>query len=340
MRVFSTILFAFVAAIIMVSCPEGVHAEMTEHTGNLPKTLGNWTRSDSAQIIDSGNIFNYMNGGGELYLAYRFDHLEVYEYTAEQQDDILVEVYVMHTSDDAFGLLSLDWGGEPVTFSSPPAPQTDSTIAPPFRALYGSGLLRLWADTIYARVLAYRETPESRGAVLALGQVIAANRDMPAEPELLQVLPPTIGAAWKLRNDRLGYFRSYLVLNSLYYLSHQNILNLDHSAEVVTAPYEHVTDPSIRLQVLFVKYVAPEQAYQGLDQFHSAYLPEHPKTFTTGGTAKHANVFNIEDGWVGYTLDGKCLSIVFEAPDQESAVMIMEHISYHAINEGVIDDMR
>jgi hypothetical protein len=92
-------------------------------------------------------------------------------------------------------------------------------------------------------VLAYRETPESREAVLALGQAIAANRPTSADPHLLQVLPQTISTGWKLRNDRIGYFRSYLVLNSLYYLSHQNILNLDHSTEAVTAPYENALIP-------------------------------------------------------------------------------------------------
>ncbi|MGD9241353.1 MAG: hypothetical protein PVG69_15080, partial [Desulfobacterales bacterium] len=183
---------SFAAIIIIVSFMEGIRAEMTEKTVNLPKTIGVWTRPDSTRIIDSSNIFDYMNGAGELYLAYRFDHLEVYEYTADQQDDILVEVYVMNTSNDAFGLLSLDWEGESVTFSSFPALQTNSTIVPPTRALYGGGLLRMCADTIYARVMAYRETPESREAVLALGQAIAANRNPPAEPGLLKVLPQTI----------------------------------------------------------------------------------------------------------------------------------------------------
>ena len=97
---------------------------------------------------DSSNIFDYMNGAGELYLAYGFDHLEVYEYTADDQDSILVEVYVMNTSDDAFGLLSLDWGGEPVTLQSTPSFQSNPAVAPPYRALYGMGLLRIRADTI------------------------------------------------------------------------------------------------------------------------------------------------------------------------------------------------
>jgi hypothetical protein len=277
---------------------------------------------------------HYMNGGGELYLAYRFDHLEVYEYTAEQQDDILVEVYVMNSSDDAFGLLSLDWGGEPVQFSSSSVRQTDPSIAPPVRALYGGGLLRLWADTIYARVMAYRETPESKAAVLALGRAIAANRKSPAEPEWLKILPQTIGPDWKLQRDRVGYFRSHLVFNSLYYLSHQNLLNLDLSTEAVTAPYESVTETSTRIQVLFVKYATPEQTRQALERFHTTYLPEHQKGFDAVVTTKHSNLFNIEDGWLGYILDETFLAVVFECPNRESAQMILGHIAYNVTTKG------
>ena len=59
--------------------------ELEANAINLPKTIGAWTRPDSAQIIDSTNIFKYMNGAGELYLSYGFNHLEVYEYTADKQ---------------------------------------------------------------------------------------------------------------------------------------------------------------------------------------------------------------------------------------------------------------
>ncbi|UCE56243.1 MAG: hypothetical protein JSV31_12615 [Desulfobacterales bacterium] len=307
---------------------------MTEKTVNLPKTIGVWTRSDSARIVDSSNIFHYMNGAGELYLAYGFNHLEVYEYTADQQDSILVEVYVMNTSNDAFGLLSLDWGGEPVTIHSKPSYQANPTVAPA-RALYGEGLLRIWADTIYARVMAYRETAASKEAVLSLGQTIAVNRKMSAEPELLNILPQAMGSDWKLRKDRVGYFRSHLVLNSLYYLSHQNILNLDHSTEAVTAPYENISDAgtSKRVQVLFVKYATPERAQKALDNFHNAYLHEHQKGFNPGVTKKHMNSFSVEDGWLGYALNETCLAVVFECPNRESAHMIIKHISCNATNK-------
>lgn len=302
----------------------------------LPKTVDAWTLSGSARIVDSSNIFEYMNGGGELYLAYGFDHLEITEYTADQKDNILVEVYVMKSANDVFGLLSLDWAGEPVTFPAFSAVNRKSTIAPPHRALYGKGLLRMGADNIYLRALAYRETPEVRKAILSLGQTIAANRLPPAEPELLKALPQIIGSMWKLRNDRIGYFRSHLVLNSLYYVSHRNIFNLNHDSLAVTAPYETAEDgrSAKRVQFLFIDYPSPAQAREALDHFHSVYLPEHKKGFGSGGEMKHSNYFNIEDGWLGYRLGEKYLAVVFGCPDREAARMFMEQISLNAIKEG------
>ena len=81
----SKTLFYSVAVVIWVSYLGGANAEMTKEPLNLPNTIDVWTRSNSVRIIDSRNIFDYMDGAGELYLAYRFDRLEVYEYTADQE---------------------------------------------------------------------------------------------------------------------------------------------------------------------------------------------------------------------------------------------------------------
>jgi len=306
--------------------------ELEANEINLPKTIGAWTRPDSAQIIDSTNIFKYMNGAGELYLSYGFNHLEVYEYTADNQKSILVELYYMKTSDDAFGLLSLDWGGEPVTFNHAPVSKASHAIAPPDSALYGKGLLRIWSDNIYARIMAEHETPDSREAVLSLGRAIVANQKNPPQPGLLNILPQTIGSDWELRNDRIGYFHSYLVLNSLYYLSHQNILNLDLSAEAVTAPYEKANNGDLkRVQFLFVKYSDSTQAQQALKKFHKAYLPEHTRDLGEGSMTESPHFFKIEDGWLGYKMHGPSIALVFECPDQKSAQNILKQIQINLI---------
>ncbi len=314
---------------------EGADAEMNSY--NLPESVGAWRRPEAARTIDSTNIFKYMNGAGELYLGYRFKRLEVFDYTSENQDNILVELYFMETSDDAFGLLSLDWGGEPASFHALPASPASSPAASPAAnapnqsvaswpgALYGAGLLRAWSGNLYIRIMAFRETPVSREAVLALGKAITANRKRSPEPELLKRLSPLVGSSWKLRRDRMSFFRSHLALNSIYYLSHENILDFDLSAEAVIAPYERTSSAGggSRAQVLLVKYENSGRARKALDRFHDAYLPEHGKEFTADSPGKSPSFFKVEDGWMGYEWIDNVVVFVFKCPDRESAGAII-----------------
>ncbi|UCC38353.1 MAG: hypothetical protein JSV96_10955 [Candidatus Aminicenantes bacterium] len=295
---------------------------MTEPKPLLPKTVGLWTRADSPKFVDAQNIFDYMDGAGELYVGYRFDHLEYFEYKAKTQEDILVELYFMKTSDDSYGLLSLDWGGEPMDLSQSPIDNDDP------RALYGEGLLRLWSDNIYARIMAYQETPESRQTVLTLGRSVVQGRNNPNKPALLKNLPDSLPSNWTLRKDRASYFRSHLVLNSIYYLGQENILELDHTSEAVTALYERKTPSGekILIRFLLVEYSENERARNALTQFHRAYLPEHPFPKRSDHSGKISNVYSIEDGWMGYKLQNSMIAFIFECPDQETARTIIEQL--------------
>jgi hypothetical protein len=311
--------------ILILAILAGVILKMKTTAIRLPETLGPWTRPDSPQIVTSANIFDYMDGAGELYIGYRFNHLEVYEYTSDSQDDILVELYFMDTSDDAFGLLSLDWEGDPVALSSS---QENSSAGPKARfsrALYGEGLLRIWSDELYARVMAYRETPEAKEAVLTIGRAIALNQKNLPGPEIVEFLSPFIESEWRLRKDRVRFFRSYLVLNSIYYISPQNILDLDLSVDAVTAPYEKTTESGDRKRVRFllVKYIDPESAQKALSHFHEAFCPEYKKEFRVVSAIQDPLFFEVESGWLGYRLHGSYLAIVFDCPDRESAQKII-----------------
>lgn len=301
---------------------------MTESKPTLPKTVGLWTRPDSPKFVNAQNIFDYMDGAGELYIGYRFDHLEYYEYKAKNQEDILVEIYFMKTSDDAFGLLSLDWAGESVDLSQSPKKKTSSINTGWPGALYGEGLLRLWSDNIYARIMAYQETPESKQAVLAFGHSVVKGRENPPGPELLKDLPDSFEPNWALRRDRASYFRSHLVLNSIYYLGQENMLDLDHATEAVTAPYERKDSRGgkKRIRFLLVKHSDSERTRNALAHFHRSYLPEHPFQIKSGYSGKIMNVYPIEDGWMGYKLQNNIIAFIFECPDKETARTIVNHL--------------
>jgi hypothetical protein len=297
---------------------------------NLPERVDGWRIERQPRRIDKTNIFDYMNGAGELYLSYHFDHLMVYDYTSDSDNDIRVELYQMKGSRDAFGLLSLDWGGEPVELDhlgSGKSVKSRKSIIPSSRALYGKGLLRAWSDNIYIRITALRETPGIKETILKLGKIITTGRANPPAPELLKVIKPPMGSSWAAKRDRTAYFYSHLVLNTFFYLSHENILNLNHSTEalIVTFEREQKDREKNSVPLLVIKYPDYEHASAAMADFADAYLPDRVKDVTLEKGGDNQDFFHIEDGWLGYKLVNRYLALVFECPDRESGVEILSY---------------
>ncbi len=176
--------------------------------------------------------------------------------------------------------------------------------------------------------MAYIETPESEQAVLALGRDIVERRENPASPKLLGKLPDFFQQDWTPRLDRVSYFRTHLVLNSLYFLSQENILDLDLTSEGITVPYERVgsSENQKRIQFLMVKYSDPGRAQKAIVRFHDAYLPEHSFQEQSSPFKRVLNTYRVEDGWLGYKLEKNILALIFECPDQETAKTVIDQI--------------
>ncbi len=305
----------------ILELPSDVARERDAVAANLPRTIGAWNRSDKPRVVTSRNIFDYMDGAGELYIGYRFRLLDVYDYKATGQDDIQAELYWMETADDAFGLLSNDWGGDPVDLGMPPSGGGGIDAAPANRALYGQGLLRMASDTLYSRIMAFGAGEASRGAVLDIGRAIAAGRKNQPAPALVSLLPAQVTASYRLRHDRLCYFRSHLVLNSIYFLGTGNLLNLGPKGEAVTVPYERASNSGKRssIRALLIRYPGGPEAREALRHYLAIYVPEKTKGAMKVQPPSDSEVLKIEDGWMGYQVKGAYLGLVFECPGADVA---------------------
>jgi hypothetical protein len=276
----------------------------------LPESVEGFSRQSRPHRIDGSMIFDYMDGAGELYLAYRFDHLDVITYSAGTDDDILVELYWMGDTDDAFGLLSTDWGGEPLAGATAGSDQHRFPTA-----LYGAGLLRLASDRLYARVLASQESDASASAVMALGKAILTGTTMTAPPLLVAALPAKI-AGLRLRSDSVCFFRSHLVLNSAYFLSQKDILDLGHDVDAVTARFDATgAGPAQRVRLVLARYPDAQRARQALANFRQAYLPETQR----GQGVGELTAITIEDGWAACQVRGAVLALALQAADRDVA---------------------
>jgi len=321
-----------VSILPFTSC-QGAQAEglvMNEASPNLPRNVGSWTQSGEAEFVGPKDIFKYMDGAGELYLGYRFKRLEVRRYASADQGEILVELYWMESTDDAYGLLSGDWGGEAVDLYRPEPGSSSPTAIDGPRALYGAGLLRLWSDNVYARVIAENETEASKKAVLALGQAIVMGRAAPPRPALIRALPTSVGSQFLLRADRVTFLRSHLVLNSVYYLSSENLLELGRDCDVATTIYVQgaaaASGNAKPTRLLLARYANEAAAAKALRHFQEIYLPEkmrEPKASFAGDNG----VVAIEDGWMGFARSGRGLALVFESPDEASARLFLSEFA-------------
>ena len=166
--------------------------------------------------------------------------------------------------------------------------------------------LRIWSNNLYARVMTYQESGASKQAVLAMGKAIVAGRPEPRAPRLIQALFHAVGSQFVLRADRTVYLRSHLVLNSVYFLSSEDLLNLGLDCEAAAAAYRRnsAADSSKPVRVLLVRYPDEAAARKALAHFQRLYLPG--KSSATG----NRGVVPIEDGWAGFILSGRGLGLI------------------------------
>jgi hypothetical protein len=71
----------------------------------FPEMTG-WKPSGDVHIYTPRNLYEYINGAADLYLACEFEQLDVAEYINEKKASVVVEAYRHRTPRDAFGIYS------------------------------------------------------------------------------------------------------------------------------------------------------------------------------------------------------------------------------------------
>jgi hypothetical protein len=257
----------------------------------LPRQVLGWKTDGPDKVFTRQTIFDYMDGGGEIYLAYDFQRLLAREYARPGAPRIVAEVYQMASSSDAYGIFTHDTDGQPVSVGQ--------------MALYSAGLLRFWKDRVFVRLQAEDETAEVKNALMTLGDRIALEIPQNGKkPSLLMALPPQ-----GLIEPSVHYFHNAVSLNIHYFLDDSNLLNLNARTEAILARYQQGSD---KPHLLIVRYPRPDDAQAAFAQFSKAYLREAP--------AGNAVFRKLEKGqFAGGRWQKRVLLLVFEAGSRESA---------------------
>jgi hypothetical protein len=216
---------------------------------------GGWKWDGKIRNFNSRTLFEYMNGAAELYLAYGFQSLDVYQFEKPGQPSLTIEIYAMGSSADAYGVFSFERQDE------------DAGIGQ--GSEFGGGMLRFWKGQYFVSIFGEGEGPELKAAVIRLGKEVAQTAPGSGPPPpLIQNLPDTkLGLIPK----SVRFLRSHVLLNQRYFIANQNILQLGPQTEAVLGQYLRGAQ---KIQLLLIRYPAADLAETALQSFKKAYLPE------------------------------------------------------------------
>jgi hypothetical protein len=257
----------------------------------LPDGAAGWTAVGPADRYDPQSIFQYLDGHGEVYLAYGMTACLARRYTGPAgEGDVVVDVFEMASPADAFGVFTHSREGEPVDVGQ--------------GASYGYGTLALWKGRHFVSVSAERETERARAAVLELGRgVAAAIADTGQPPGLVSRLPKA-----GLDEASLVYLRHPRLLEAHVPVGPDNPLGVGARAPAVTGRYS-VGGGAADLVVV-------EYADQGTAEAAEAGFA---RDFLDGGRPARR-----DDGWcAGSALAPRVRAYVLRAPSREAALALL-----------------
>jgi hypothetical protein len=259
----------------------------------LPEKVMNWTKAEEDQFYDSQTIFDYIDGAGEVYRAYNMQRCLSRRYVTDQGPAIILDIFEMASSYDAFGVFTHDPDGEELPVGQ--------------GAVYRSGWLGFWKDRFFISLYADEETDAAIQALRELaGKVASLIKKEGPKPQILSRLPKK-----GLQAGSIRYFHDHPVLNRHYFVSTENILHLGRQTEALLAAYKRKEGAA---QILLVKYPDGDKAKEAHSDFLKHYLPDADPS----GMAKLEN-----NKWCGASVKGPLLAVVLEADSREIATDLL-----------------
>ncbi|MBN1413935.1 MAG: hypothetical protein JW973_02440 [Bacteroidales bacterium] len=262
----------------------------------LPLHISGWTMAEKKLIDSREALYDYIDGGAELYISYGFKCAITCRYTKEGQPEVTAEIFDMGSAPDAFGVYSQTRDKEEKDYGQ--------------GSYYINGAQFFWKDKYWVSLVTGETTEEAEQLLHALAGFIDEHlKNTGEQPAILSALP-----AEGLVPGGYLYFHHYIWLNSYYFIASENILGVNDDTPAVLAKYG---PPEKRLYLLLIQYPDTVKAEQAFASFGDHFFPEG----LTENTTKME-----DDTWMAAGLYGNTLAGVFNAENREMAINLLEQV--------------
>ncbi len=262
----------------------------------LPDSIEGLKPSDKDRYYNPETLYNYINGGAELYISYGFREVISRTYSKSGQPNLTVEIFDMVEAKNAFGVFSHVREGIDYSYGQ--------------GCQVYEGVIMFWKNQYFISVVSDDETESYMSAIRKLAEdidnLIKGEGQL---PEILMLLPVK-----GLVEESILYFFHPAWLNSFYYISDENILNINEKTDGILAKYG---DPENRCYLLIIEYPTVADVRVAFKSFSENYSKE----IQTSSTVE------IEDGsWIACKTMNKILVGVFNAGSKTQALELMNQV--------------
>jgi hypothetical protein len=255
----------------------------------VPAEIQGWRAVEPVKSYTPTTVYDYMDGGAEVYLSYGLKALHVRNFRRDGESAISLNIFEMTSAGAACGVFSFE--------------RVDGSAGIGQDSEYGAGILRFWHGSAFVFIQAEQETPACRSAILALGKLLVSQSGPPGEvPKLPTALP-----AEGLRPLSVRYVLSPQMLASMDAIAADNALVLPPRCEAVVGRFGKAGSPE---RVLIARYADAAQAQKGLASFLAA---RKPAPWTSGLPAAGPR------GWSCGSAQDAFVVLVLDAADEEAA---------------------
>lgn len=202
--------------------------------------LPGWKLEGPIKTYDKSTLFDYIDGGAELYFAYDFREVVTAEYT-DGKATIHIDIYDMSNPESAFGIYSLN------------KYKDANYVEIGNEGILTDANLDFWKGRYFCKVYCSDASESYITIVKRIGNDISELiPDKGIEPPIVKSLPKTglVKGTEKFFNRKLG-------LDNIFFLSNDNILNLDGETKGATGEYKINGEEFL---FFIIEYPSPEKA--------------------------------------------------------------------------------
>lgn len=269
--------------LFLVLSTESRAQELNGLAAAVPRQVAAFAAEGPDATYDRKTIYDYIDGAAEVYLAYDMRGCLSRRYVAPGESAIVLDLFDMGTSADAFGAFTHDREGETLDIGED--------------GLSREGWIRFWKGRFFVSIYAERETAGAREAAFRLARAVEAGiKEKGERPKILGRLPKG-----GLQKQSVRYLHSHILLESHVRLSNENILGLGPDTEAVLASYVR---EGKRARVLLVSYMDAAQAAAARKRFLS---------LRPAGDASKRGIASEEGKWWLSAQAGRILAVVLDA---------------------------